>query len=344
MPTVLSASLILSIVVAPIARIPGNPVSNALRNIASGHSKAMLAAAKAMPAENYDFKPTPAQRSFGQLVVHIVNDSRITCSAIAAAKPRPEEKLTDSDSKERLVAALQTTLAFCDSALAPLSDATLADSVSYYDEPGVRVQALVGLVDDWADHYSQQAVYLRLKGILPPTAKGGHDSVAAVRDSVAVGRDGLHDFDFEIGRWAIHVKRLIHPLSRSHEWEMPEGYSHIVRKIWNGLASLAELENDRPTPHFDGLMLRLYNPQSHRWSIYWGSMKTGNLDTPLIGQFKNGRGEFLQHDTYQGAAILVRLVYYDITPTSFRTETSYSNDEGKSWEPNLAQTFTRVRQ
>ncbi len=90
-------------------------------------------------------------------------------------------------------------------------------------------------------------------------------------------------------------------------------------------------------------MLRMYDPQSHQWSIYWGSSKTGALDSPLVGHFDNGRGEFFVHDTYQGTPVLVRLVYSDITPTSFRTESLYSADGGKSWEPNLIQTFTRVK-
>ena len=66
-------------------------------------------------------------------------------------------------------------------------------------------------------------------------------------DTSAVARDGQRDFDFEIGSWTIRMKRLAHPLSGSSEWISPEGYSHIVRKVWNGQASLAELENDRPS-------------------------------------------------------------------------------------------------
>ncbi len=157
-------------------------------------------------------------------------------------------------------------------------------------------------------------------------------------------RDGQRDFDFELGRWAIQIKRLVHPLSGSTEWKSPEGYTHLVRKVWDGQASLAELENDRPSTHFDGLMLRMYDPASHEWRIYWGSSKTGVLDAPLVGHFENGRGEFFQHDTYEGKPILVRLVYLDITPTSFRTESSYSADDGKTWEPNLVQSFTRLRE
>ncbi|HMA01837.1 MAG: hypothetical protein ACM34L_01255 [Gemmatimonas sp.] len=170
-----------------------------------------------------------------------------------------------------------------------------------------------------------------------------HTTAAPARiDSAFVTRDGQRDFDFELGTWTIDVKRLQHPLSGSTTWTHPEGYSHIVQKVWGGQASLAQLANDRPTPHFDGLMLRMYDPKSHEWRIYWGSSKTGVLDEPLIGHFTNGRGEFFAHDTYEGRPILTRVVYSDITPSSFHTESSFSADDGKTWEANLVQTFTRI--
>ena len=166
----------------------------------------------------------------------------------------------------------------------------------------------------------------------------------APRNPAFTTRDGQRDFDFEIGTWTIDMKRLQHPLSGSTTWTHPEGYTHIVQKVWGGQASLAQLANDRPSPHFDGLMLRMYDPRSHEWRVYWGSSKTGTLDEPLIGHFANGRGEFVMHDTYEGKPILARVVYSNITPTSFRTESSFSADDGRSWEPNLVQTFTRVKQ
>lgn len=172
------------------------------------------------------------------------------------------------------------------------------------------------------------------------TARPIPDVVVAAT-SASVARDGQHDFDFEIGTWTIAVRRLVRPLTGSTTWIKPQGFVHIVRKVWGGRASLAELKIDRPTPHFEGLMLRLYNPQSHRWSIYWASAKDGALDTPLTGRFENGRGVFLNKNVFNGALVDVRVVYSDITPTSFRTEQSFSADGGKTWEPNLIQTFAR---
>lgn len=158
----------------------------------------------------------------------------------------------------------------------------------------------------------------------------------------AIPHDGQRDFDFEIGRWAIHMRRLTHPLSTDDTWVSPQGYTHIVRKVWDGRASLAELANDRPSLHYDGLMLRMYDPTTHEWSIYWGSSAAGRLESPLVGHFANGRGEFFNHDTLDGKPILVRVIYSNITPTSFRTEQDFSADGGKSWQPNLVQTFTRL--
>ena len=145
-----------------------------------------------------------------------MSDSHITCSAVAGVRAVPEPKLAGGEAKEKLVAALQSALGFC-TLRSQVTDAKLADTVIYYGDPAPRVQALVGIADDWADHYAQQAIYLRLNGILPPTAKPAA-SASASSDSIAVARDGQHDFDFEIGTWGIEMKRLAHPLSGSSEW------------------------------------------------------------------------------------------------------------------------------
>ena len=166
-------SLLLAALVATPAALLGqdNPVSSAVRRVATGSGKNLLAAAEAMPADKYGFKPTPGQMTFGALILHIQGDNRITCTAIGGADPSAEAKLAPTDPKEKLVAALQRSLAFCDAALARVNDAALGEMVSYYGHQASRVAALVGLVTDWADHYGQQAIYLRLNGVLPPPAR-----------------------------------------------------------------------------------------------------------------------------------------------------------------------------
>jgi hypothetical protein len=156
-------------------------------------------------------------------------------------------------------------------------------------------------------------------------------------------RDGQGAFDFEFGEWNVHLRRLLHPLTGSNTWVDLQGTS-IVRRVWDGRANLGELEVDNPTTHIEGLSLRLYNPQSRQWSIYWSSSKDGSLGIPMIGGFKNGRGEFFGQEVFQGSAIYSRFIFSDVTPTSFRFEQAFSADGGKTWEANWVATFTRQKQ
>lgn len=153
-------------------------------------------------------------------------------------------------------------------------------------------------------------------------------------------RDGQHDFDFNIGAWHTQIKRLVHPLTGSTTWVEMSG-TVIVRKVWDSRAQLEEIEADG---HFEGLTLFLYNPQSHQWSQYFSKSNDGTIAQPAIGEFKNGRGEFYDQEPFNGRCILVRIVWSDITPDSHHFEQSFSDDGGKTWEPNFTATLTRVRQ
>jgi hypothetical protein len=155
-------------------------------------------------------------------------------------------------------------------------------------------------------------------------------------------RDGQHDFDFEIGTWKTHLRRLVHPLTGSTTWVEYEGTS-VVRKVWNGRANLLELVAEGAAGHFEGLSLRLYNPESHQWSLNFANSNSGTLSQPTIGEFKNGRGEFFDQETLNGRAILVRFVISDITQDSCRFEQAFSEDGGKTWEVNWIATDTRVK-
>ena len=155
--------------------------------------------------------------------------------------------------------------------------------------------------------------------------------------------DGQHDFDFKMGRWKTHIQRLLHPLSGSTTWVELNG-SVVVRKVWNGRASLEEIEADGPTGHFEGLTLFMYNPESQQWSMNFANSKQGTLGQPSIGGFKDGRGEFLDQETFNGRAILVRIVWFNITENSHHFEQSFSDDGGKTWEPNFVATVTRDSQ
>jgi hypothetical protein len=157
----------------------------------------------------------------------------------------------------------------------------------------------------------------------------------------APDRDGSHDFDFEIGTWKTHLKRLKNPLSGSTTWVEYEGTT-VVRKVWDGRANLVELVADGPAGHFEGLNLRLYNPQSRQWSLNFANSNGGTMTPPTIGEFKNGRGEFFNQDTLNERSILVRFVISDITPNSCRFEQAFSDDGGKTWEINWIAVDTRT--
>ncbi len=154
-------------------------------------------------------------------------------------------------------------------------------------------------------------------------------------------RDGARDFDWEIGTWKTHLKRLLHPLTGSNAWGEYEGTS-VVRKVWGGRANLVELKVHGAEGTFEGLNLRLYNPVSHQWSLNFARGDIGVLTQPTIGEFKNGRGEFYDQETFNGRAIFVRFVITRIDPDQYRFEQAFSDDGGKRWEVNWIATDTRV--
>ncbi|HEY4818014.1 MAG TPA: DinB family protein [Candidatus Acidoferrum sp.] len=156
---------------APVA----NPVSTTVKNQLTRFSKNMVAAAESMPAEKYGFKPTPEMNTFGHLVMHIVQSNNLLCSKISGTAA-PDSKLADSDGKDKLVAGLKASFEFCSTALANVDDSKLGESmVLFGNRPATRAAALIGLSDGWNDHYGAEAIYLRLNGILPPTAQPAPD-------------------------------------------------------------------------------------------------------------------------------------------------------------------------
>jgi hypothetical protein len=156
--------------------------------------------------------------------------------------------------------------------------------------------------------------------------------------------DGQHDFDFEFGSWKAHLKRVVHPLTGSQEWVEYDGTS-VVNKIWNGRANIGEFEVKNASSNIEGLSLRLFDPNTHQWNIYWASASDGLLDpTPMVGGFKNGRGEFYAMEPFDGKMVFVRFIFSDLTANSFRLEQAFSADAGKTWEPNWITTFTREKE
>ena len=156
-------------------------------------------------------------------------------------------------------------------------------------------------------------------------------------------RDGQRDFDFHIGNWKTHLRRLQKPLTGSTTWVEYEGTT-VVRKVWGGAANLVELDAQGPAGRIEGLNLRLYNPESRQWSLNFANRRGGTMVPPTIGEFQNGRGEFYAQEELDGRAIFVRFAITDITPSSCRFEQAFSADGGKTWEVNWIATDTRVNQ
>jgi hypothetical protein len=157
----------------------------------------------------------------------------------------------------------------------------------------------------------------------------------------AASRDGQHDFDFAIGTWKTQVSRRLHPLTGSDTWVEYQGTS-VVRPVWNGAANLVELVMDGPSGHFEGLSLRLYNPDSKQWSLNFSNRAAGTMAVPTIGDFENGRGEFYNQETLAGRAILVRFVISPISTDTYRYEQAFSDDGGTTWEVNWIAMDTRL--
>ena len=149
-----------------------DPVTAGLRILLPRSRGNILGAISAMPADKFNYKPTPDQMTFAHLVVHIINSNRLLCSKAADVEAPKVDEIKETDSKDKLVAAVRASFDFCASSLAKFDDSHLADSIELF--PGrtfTRAAAVLILAGSWSDHYSEQAMYLRLNNILPPSAQ-----------------------------------------------------------------------------------------------------------------------------------------------------------------------------
>ena len=167
-------------------------------------------------------------------------------------------------------------------------------------------------------------------------------AVIAIHAGLAVAA-GEHDFDFAIGKWKTELRRLKAPLSGSSAWLEYQGTT-MCRKVWDGRANLVELDVSGAAGRIEGLSLRLYNPEAKQWSLNFANARAGTLVPPTVGEFRNGRGEFYNQDTFNGRAILVRFVISEITRDSVKYEQSVSDDGGKTWEVNWVAIDTRMKE
>ncbi|MFK2874558.1 DUF1579 domain-containing protein [Dyella lipolytica] len=153
----------------------------------------------------------------------------------------------------------------------------------------------------------------------------------------------LHDFDFLVGNWRVHHRKLKERLAGSHDWVEFDG-TCSMRQLMNGWANVDDNVMSVPGSAYRGVGLRSYDPKTGLWAIWWldGRDPFGNLDPPVKGHFVNGVGNFYSDDTLNGKPVRVRYTWSHITSTSARWEQAYSPDGGKTWETNWVMDFVRA--
>jgi uncharacterized damage-inducible protein DinB len=149
-----------------------NPVTDVLRDSLAGRQKNTVAAIEEMPADKFSAKPTPDQISFGHLAAHIAEANYFFCSKVGDMAAPAVEKATETDTKDKLVGAVKASFDFCGTALAKAEDSKLGDSIQdFAGKTKPRAWAALALASSWADHYGAAAMYLRLNGLVPPSAQ-----------------------------------------------------------------------------------------------------------------------------------------------------------------------------
>ena len=153
--------------------------------------------------------------------------------------------------------------------------------------------------------------------------------------------DGRADFDFLIGSWKGHNRRLEQRLKGCTDWE-EFGSTLTVRKILGGAGNMDEATMHRESGATHGVTLRLYDPQTRLWRIYWASNFTSTLEAPVVGSFESGRGEFYDHEIQEGHAIFCRFTWIVVARDNCRWEQAFSIDGGGTWETNWIMDYTRT--
>lgn len=168
------------------------------------------------------------------------------------------------------------------------------------------------------------------------------DEAAPKPTSTAV-RDGQHDFDFWMGSWKVHNRKMVKPLTGSKEWIEFDGTT-VARPVWNGRANMDEYEGEAPTGHISGMTVRTYNSKTGNWSLYWANSANGEISMPpTVGHFQGNKGEFFDKEDYNGKPIVVRYTWTVFSHDSCRWEQAFSTDDGKTWETNWIMENTRVK-
>lgn len=154
--------------------------------------------------------------------------------------------------------------------------------------------------------------------------------------------DGRHDFDFLFGQWSVRNRRLDQRLVGSQNW-LEFDATADVRPCLDGIGNVDEYRAVMPGGRvLIGMTVRIFNPSTQLWSLYWADSHSATLFPPVIGGFRNGVGEFFGEDLQDGTPVNVVYRWSDITQTSARWEQAMSSDGGSTWEWNWVMEFVRV--
>ncbi len=159
-------------VVAHAQTSTANPVTASVKEIYDRQADRIAKAADQMPGDKYSYHPTPEQWTFGKIIAHVAQSDFAVCAMISDTPVPKDLKVSETDPKEKLVPAIKASFDFCSKALAKLQDSQLGDPITFFGgRKAPRARAALELVSDLVDHYSQVASYLRLNGMLPPSAQ-----------------------------------------------------------------------------------------------------------------------------------------------------------------------------
>ncbi len=163
-----------------------------------------------------------------------------------------------------------------------------------------------------------------------------------------ISDDGAHDFDFFIGDWIVENRKLLKPLENSDQWETFQARQKN-QKLPAGIGNFDDFVAESWRPGYVGMSLRIFNPETRLWSIYWLNNRNGGIDSrtgaltpPVVGKFENGIGIFEAADEFNGKPIIIRYTWSHITTNSARWEQAFSPDSGKSWETNWVMDIVRA--
>jgi hypothetical protein len=160
-------------------------------------------------------------------------------------------------------------------------------------------------------------------------------------DGIHAARASKHDFDFLHGSWNVHNRYLKGRLQKSTDWIEFDAQSD-VHPLLDGLGQLDQYRALRDSNAIEGVTLRLFNPATGEWSLYWtDTVNPGVLLPPMVGRFNGDVGEFLGDEFVEGKRVLCRIYWTRTNPASPRWEQAFSDDDGRTWETNWVMTFTR---